>query len=706
MLDTPTTRRIFFQKNKQTKHPAKPTKRPRNMFLRLGFLVLASHACAALAAQTSATDTLGPQQIEAVVITAQFVPTDARQSVNSVRVVNRQTIEQRGSVNLEELLQTDPNIRLSQDAVLGSALSINGLQGQNVKILVDGVPVVGRLNGSVDAGQLPLAAVQQVEIIEGAQSLLYGSEASAGVINLVTRKSQAHRAEAEFTPQWESNGFTNLQGRVGIRMGPVLLQVTGTDLRFEPQPDTALGRDQIWNPKQQTNARAMLRWSPSERFDLRLSGGRFSEQVDNLGELRRPQYKPYAFDDRYLTDRDDATLHAEGWTRSRWFWQGTVGYNRFDRVKNSYRFDVEDENTSLIEGQQDTSSATGWLARATLASDRRDRRWNYLFGLENYTELAEGVRIVDSTATTPGQARGNDLGLFASAKAHFFQKKLTLQGGARYTNNRLYGAAITPSAWLMWQPNAAWRVRFSYANGFRSPGLKELYFNFIDINHYVVGSTALRPERSHNLRAEATWSHALPRRMQVSATASGFYNTVRDRIILSEFAPVQYRYANLSRWETMGGGMGVTWAWGEHLRFRSDVVVTGFFNALAEGRDSLATLSWSPDWTNDLTLSALDQRVFLSVWHKMTGLTPFFYEENGQVRQGESDAWQMLNASMGGRFFKKNVCLTTGIKNLLNVQQIRSGASDVVGHSDAGMRPVHWGRTYFLTATLRLHTRA
>ncbi len=643
-------------------------------------------------------DSLAGQQIQQVVVTAQFAPTDVRQTVNSVRVLTRNTIEQRAAVNLEELLQTEPNLRLSQDAILGSALSINGLQGQNVKVLVDGVPVVGRLNGSVDAGQLPLGAVQQVEIIEGAQSLLYGSEASAGVINLVTRKSQLHRFEAEGTTQLESNGYRNLQGRAGARMGKFLLQITGNQLDFQPQADTSLGRNQLWNPKTQTAGRAMLRYSPSEKVDIRLSGGLFSETVDNLGEIRRPQYKPYAFDDYYQTDRSDATLHGEGWLKNRAFWQTTVGWNRFDRVKNSYRFDLADGAKTLLPGEQDTSAAIGLLTRATLATDRRDHRWNFLVGLENYAETAEGVRIVDSTASKIGRATGNDFALFASAKADFFSKKLTLQGGARWTQNQLYGAAVTPSLWLLWQPSARWQVRFSYANGFRSPGLKELYFNFIDVNHYVVGSPDLLPERSNNFRGEVAWRLQTSKHYALNITASGFHNTVRDRIILSEFAPVQYTYANLQRWETRGGGLGFSATFRDWLRFRSELVVTGFYNAYSEEDAALQTLNWSPDWVNDLTLSFFKQRATLNVWHKMTGKTPFFFEDAGAVKQGESQGWNLLNASLGGSLLQRKIRLNVGVKNILDKRQIRSGASDELGHNDGDLRPVHWGRTFFVSA--------
>lgn len=643
-------------------------------------------------------DTMPDAKIATVVVTAQFTPTDARQSVNSVRVLNRQTIERRSVTSLEELLQTEPNLRIAQDPILGSSLSINGLRGENLKILVDGVPVVGRLNGSIDAGQLPVNAVQQVEIIEGAQSLLYGSEASAGVINLVTRKSQLHRFEAEATGQMETSGLQQFQGRVGARLGKFHLQVNGSKMDFNPPQDTAYDRDQLWNPKHQQSGRAMLRYSPSKKLDIRLSGGLFEEVVDNLGDLRRPQYKPYAFDDYYQTNRKEASLHAEGWTANRLFWQATAGWNRFDRIKNTYRYDFETEDKTLVEGQQDTSGASGLLTRFTLSSDFKNRPVNFLVGIENYAETAEGIRIVDSTANKPGQASGNDLGIFASLRFKLLEQ-ITLQGGARYTQNKLYGNALTPTVWLFWQPqNTRWQLRMSYASGFRSPGLKELYFNFIDVNHYLVGNTDLKPEYSHNLKGEINWKLSTPRDYSLGVKASGFFNRVRNRIVLSEFAPVQYRYINLERWQTAGGGIGITFGYSNWLQFRSEVVITGFYNEFAG--DSLQTYNWSPDWVNDLTLTFLKDKFHVNFWHKMTGRTPYYFEDDNTVLRGQSDAWHLLNASAGTCLFKKRIRLNAGVKNLLGTRQIRSGATEL-GHASGDRSvPVHWGRTYFVSLSV------
>ena len=155
-----------------------------------------------------------------------------------------------------------------------------------------------------------------------------------------------------------------------------------------------------------------------------------------------------------------------------------------------------------------------------------------------------------------------------------------------------------------------------------------------------------------------------------------------------------------------GAGLGLNFTFRDWLRLRSELVMTGFFNAYSEGNDSLRMLNWSPDWVNDLTMTFFKQRAICSVWHKMTGRTPFFFEEGGQVIRGVSEPWDLLNASIGANFFQRGLRLNAGVKNILNVRQIRSGAADIVGHSEGDYQPVHWGRTYFVTAIFAMHSKS
>ena len=649
-----------------------------------------------LIAQMQPDTTTWNKNLDQVVITAQFTPTDTRETVNSVRVLQRKIIEQRSVVNLQELLQTEANIRLSQDPILGSDISVNGLKGENLKILIDGVPVVGRLNGSIDAGQIPLSSIQKIEIIEGAQSLLYGSEASGGVINLITRKSQISEIDTELSTQYETNGFKTLTARAGYTSKKITLQATGNIQNFVPSQDTSQTRDQVWNPKRQRSARAMLRYQPSEGTDIRISGNILSEQVDNLGEKRRPVFKPYAFDDYYFTDRYDLNVHGERWTKSKNLIQATLGWNVFSRIKNSYRFDFDNENKTLLDGMQDTSSAKGYLSRFTFASDRKERKWNYLLGLENYYETATGTRLLDTTSVEPGKAYTNDLGIFASGKIKL-SPELTIQSGTRWTYNMRYGTAVTPSTWLFWQPKLPLQVRFSWAYGFRSPSVKELFFSFIDINHFVIGNADLQPEKSLNLRGEITWKTLHIHQTELSLTTTGFYNKVNDRIILTALGPVHYEYRNVESWKTAGGSIRINANIGNWLRFQSDVIVTGFYNSNTDITNT--KYLWSPDWANDLTLSLFDNKISWNIWHKRTGKTPFFYNQEGKTEQGTTDSWNMLNTGLSTHFMNKKIRVNAGIKNIFDVRQLQANNNNGIHIEASNQQNLHWGRNVYVGVT-------
>ena len=665
-------------------------------FITIFFLIIIP--ISVIFAQQQRDSTMMEDKIDQVVITAQFTPTDARETVNSVRIISRKMIEQRSVVNLQELLQTEPNIRIAQDAILGSDVSINGMKGENLKILIDGVPIVGRLNGNIDAGQIPLSSIERVEIIEGAQSLLYGSEASGGVINLITKKSQLERFDTEVNSQYETNGFKNLSARVGYSKNKWIAQATGSIQNFIPSIDSTKGRDQIWNPKTQQSGRAFVRYTPSENTDFRLSANILSEKVDNLGDLKRPNFKPYSFDDYYLTDRHDVSFHMDRWTKSKNLFQTTIGYNGFKRIKNSYRMDFDEDRKSLLEGLQDTSSATGYLARFTYAIDNKSRKWNYLFGLENNFETASGTRLIDTTSSEVGSAVTNDLGLFASAKVRI-SNQLTLQSGARWTVNMRYGSALTPSTWILWQPKMPFQARFSHAYGFRSPSLKELFFNFIDVNHYVVGNSNLNPERSLNLRGEITWKTFTFDKTNITLTGTGFYNTVNDRIILTALGPVHYEYRNVERWKTKGASFRVNANVGNWLRFQSDVVATGFHNSNIENNGT-SDLLWSTDWANDLTFTFLEGKISWNIWQKRTGKTPFFYNQDGKTKQGTTDSFNMLNSGISTHFLNKKIRINTGVKNIFNIRELATNNNNGIHIEASNQQNLHWGRTFYVNLIL------
>lgn len=629
-------------------------------------------------------------ELNPVVVTADFAPTDARQSVQHVQVLTKQQIEKSGALTLEEILQTQLNIRLNPDPILGSSVSMQGMQGENVKIMVDGIPVAGRLNGSVDPGQINLNAVQQIEIIQGAQSLMHGADASAGVINLITKKSQLTRWDGQANAQAEFPGINQVNGQIGFAPSKWLIQAGGGLSEFTPRKDSADQRSLVFNPKTQEFTNALIRFSPNDRIDIKLNGQLFHEEVINEGEIRRPQFKPYAFDDYYNTNRSQLSLQADGYRPNGGFWQYSSGYNQFNRKRNSYRLDFENDSLSFIPGEQDTSISKILLNRL-IYSTPSSKKFSLLSGIDHTLEWASGGRILNEENGNK-EVSNHQTGIFTSLKYKFFGD-LIIQGGARWTYNNIYGQAFTPAACINYTISPLWQIRAAYANGFRAPALKELYFNFIDSNHFIVGNLDIDPEITNNFRVSVHYSQS-SYSLRPSAQVYGFYNTVKNRITLFEYAPGEYHYTNLENWKTAGVGLQLSIQPLSWISVNLDGVLTGYFETLQTDTQT-EQLNWSPDLGARVDISPAKYPFSFSVWWKMTGATPYFIQNDAEIQRFYTQSWNLLNIT-GEYKASKNIRLTAGVKNLLDVRRIRNSLQSGNHTSGESFQDIHWGRSIFI----------
>ena len=224
-----------------------------------------------------------------------------------------------------------------------------------------------------------------------------------------------------------------------------------------------------------------------------------------------------------------------------------------------------------------------------------------------------------------------------------------------------------------------------------------MFFSFIDINHFVIGNADLQPEKSLNLRGEITWKTLHIHQTELSLTTTGFYNKVNDRIILTALGPVHYEYRNVESWKTSGGSIRINANVGDWLRFQSDVIVTGFYNSNTDITNT--QYLWSPDWANDLTLSFFDNKISWNIWHKRTGKTPFFYNQEGKTEQGTTDSWNMLNTGLSTHFLNKKIRVNAGIKNIFDVRQLQANNNNGIHIEASNQQNLHWGRNLYVGVT-------
>jgi len=195
---------------------------------------------------------------EEMVISAQYQPVKADQSIYKIDVISINQLNQRKATNVSEMLAAQPYIKISHDGALGSKINMNGLTGEHVKILIDGIPVIGRMDGNIDLSQLNLSNVDHIEIIDGPMSVVYGSNALAGAINIITKENKAYRFLSNIDAYYESEGVYNFSAFFSGKIKKTVYSFNASRNFFDGFKTIDSLRSFAWNPKRQYEAGGYL----------------------------------------------------------------------------------------------------------------------------------------------------------------------------------------------------------------------------------------------------------------------------------------------------------------------------------------------------------------------------------------------------------------------------------------------------------------
>lgn len=646
-------------------------------------------------------DTAINNLLKEVVVTAQHEEKTVDQSVHLVRVVNKRRMVEQAAVNLQDLLRMETGMRVSQDNVLGSSLSIQGLSGQNVKILIDGVPVIGRLNGNVDLSQINLNTIERIELIEGPLSVNYGTDALAGTINLITKKQKKAGRNLHLNSYYESTGQYNADGDFQYKKGAHAIQLSGGRNFFDGwNPNDNFFEFPIARPADTNRA---IQWNMKEQYfgkigytyekgDFHLSPyvSSFQEKITNRGFPKLPYYES-AFDDYYHTYRNNVGMNMKGKLPWGDGWNILTAYNDFRRIKNSYFTDLTTLESALIPSanDQDTSWFGTAMSRGSFIYSNEMLRSSFELGYDFNYEQSSGRRILDNR-----QAIG-DYALYATAEIQL-SERLLIRPGIRYSYNTDYLSPITPSFNLKYTLKDH-TFRGSYATGFRAPSLKELYFEFVDINHNIFGNPDLQAEQSHNFSASYLWSHRYDK-VLVTLNQSVFYNHIFNLISLGLVpGTVEYSYINIGLFKSTGmrgdlsfntSKLGALVGWS----------YIGRYNRISEYSE-VAPFSYSPELRSQITYSMPKWNTKVALFWKYTGRTPSYnIDGDGEVQLGFVEDYHTLDLTFTKTFDKHGITWCFGGKNLMNVQNVgvTGGASGGGAHSTAGSAiAMNWGRSVF-----------
>lgn len=656
--------------------------------------------------------------LDDVVVTATYAPTNSNEAIHEIRVIDKVDIQRLQARNLKQLLRADASLRIQEDRLLGSKSQLLGIGGQNVKIMIDGVPVIGRVDGNIDMGQIHLDDVEQVEIVEGPLSVNYGTDALAGVINIITKKSQLDKFQVQLDAATEEKGEQSVSAFIGFRpTKKIFLKVNGGYDEFKGY-DTDTTRESLWKPKEQKFGGAVVRFIPNEKHDFKYSYNLLDETVTDLGDIRRPQFKPYAFDGAYHTLRQDHVVHYDGSYKNNWYTRAFVAYNSYRRQIDAWRtnFDVYEEIPNPSE--QDTNLIESYNARVTLSHQPVGGKFQFQAGIDSRYDRNEGDRIVSPDDST-NSSFIIDNAFFGSAR-YLPNKHLTIETGLRYAINNRFDAPLIPSLNVRYQLNDHWTFRGSYGKGFRSPDIKELFFNFIDVNHFIVGNSKLVPEKSDNFQLGLTYYRAF-RGQEVTFGLRGFYNDIQDKIDLFEYVDTpdgikpavdtitnNYTYFNLESFRSAGLSSRFGFDT-DRWRLRVGYTLTGRYNP---GLESLPGDN-KYAFTNEISFSG--RYLIPTIETEVSALIRYYDREityypdvndQGEEILGQriQDGFTIVDMFLSRSFWTDRITLSAGVRNIFDITSTRTtGVADGAhGGTQVTSQAVSTGRRFFARMTFNI----
>ena len=478
------------------------------------------------------TDTLNRTiDLAQVVVTGTRTPKLLANTPVLTSVITRSDIEKADATNLRDLLQTSmPGIEFSYAMNQQTHINFAGFGGQSLLILVDGERLAGETMDDVDFTRLSMDNVERIEIVRGAASALYGSNAAGGVINIITRSATQPfklNLNARVARHNERRQGMSLQLKGGKWANLLALNHTSIDnydVTNGPSPlsrlVTTIYGDKTWNGSNQ------LSFKPLERLKLTGRAGYFFRETTRTADTPE-RYRDFSGGLRAL-------------------WQPSQS----QQLELSYSFDQYDKSTYFKLPRLDIRS---------YSNVQNAFRLLYTLNLRQGDVLSVGADYLHDWLMNPnleGRTRKQrSCDVFAQYDLNLGEK-WELVGALRldhFSDNPI--TRLTPKLSVRHTPLRHLNLRFGYGMGFRSPTLKEKFYNFDMAGIWLVtGNPNLKAETSHNFNLSAEYS-----RLRYNFTLSGHYNLVSDKIatgapfLANPSDPIPHLpYVNLARYSVLG----------------------------------------------------------------------------------------------------------------------------------------------------------
>jgi vitamin B12 transporter len=508
----------IFQRNRRRNHL--------NLLAASAALFAATPAFAQDAAQDCAVEpndciTVADLKTQPDIVVAAGVPQYAGQIGQAVTVLTRDEIERRQTVSISDLLATTPGITVSRNGGPGglTGVRIRGAEAEQTLTLIDGVRVndPSSPGGGFDFGNLLAGSVERIEVLRGANSVPWGSQALGGVVNIVTA-TPTEGLQGRGSVEYGSHDTLFANAGVSGGKGAVTASLTGGYLRTDGVSSAAIGTEPDGYRQYGGTGSVNIAFTDEIGLDLR---GYYAHSRLSLDGYPPPNYFPFQDTAEYSTAQEIygyAGLHA----------------NLLDgRFRNKVAFTIADINRDNFDpsfGPAPSFFGRGRTERYTYQGD---------FQVIEQVRLVAGAEHEHSAFDTGSDKHAGNITSFYGEAIVRPVDVLTVTGGVRHDDNEDFGGHTTFGANAALALREGTTLRASYAEGFKAPTLYQRFASFY-------GNANLKPETSRGYDLGISQSLLDGR---IKAGVTWFHRDTRNQI--NGVAPT-YAYVNIARSRAQG----------------------------------------------------------------------------------------------------------------------------------------------------------
>lgn len=504
---------------------------------RLFALITLTASCVAIAhAQDKADSTL-----HEVVVTGTGTRHLLKDAPVQTEVISRKMLDTYGGKSLEEILGGLTASFAFSEGDMGSQMQLGGLGNAYILILVDGKRLHGDVGGENDLGLIDPHNIERIEIVKGAQSALYGSDAMAGVINIITKKHHDDGLYLENTTRYGSHNDVRQHNGVGFSVGK-LTSMTNFQLQHsDGWQNTARewAEGKVLTDSRNKTVNRYTNYQISERLDYKFSkafsmyaeGTYYTKQINRPQNGRHPSCDVYTYDLRYR----NASASAGGkWDLRK---KDVITFD-LDWNKHAYYYDYT--ATTLTDGYDPLGNFTHYFpyfaGQKSLQSDQQRvmAHLKGVFALPYSNQLSAGMEyrydyLNAPMRTATGTASDWTAALYVQDEFNLL-KWLNITAGLRLNQNQGFGFRATPkvSAMLSF---GDFRIRGGWSQGFKSPTTKELHYRYLHVmgssTFFNMGNTNLKAQTSNYYNAGAEY-----RGKKLTVSVTGYWNRLDNMIAL------------------------------------------------------------------------------------------------------------------------------------------------------------------------------